>query len=56
MEVKLVLFSPKDGFHAVDVYVDGNRVYCGQGFQSPKTAMLTTMKWLETAMTERIAA
>jgi hypothetical protein len=44
--VKLVLFSPSPLHWAVDIYINGERVYCGKGFAIEQTAMFEAIQWL----------
>ena len=45
-EIKMVLFSPTDWHYAVDIYVDGERIYLGQGWPNPGQAITEAANWL----------
>ena len=53
-EVKLVLYTPTENFHTVDIYVDGNRVHCGRAYVTPEEALSAAKAAVVTALTNMV--
>lgn len=51
-EIKITVYNPTSdptNFTA-DVYVDGRRVYCGEGGSTYKGALIEGMNWIQAMM------
>jgi len=47
MTVKIVLFDPSPGFYAADIYLDGERAFCGKGQRTAQAAFQEALNWLK---------